>query len=214
MRQKLEGAQFRMINETLYTSESGASLAKFKKEPELFDVYHRGFREQVEKWPVHPLDIIIDWLRKYPKARVADFGCGEARLAATVPNKVHSFDLVSPNPLVTACDMAHVPIKDASVHVAVFCLSLMGTNLADFLREAYRVLVPGGLVKVAEVRSRFEGEEGGVERFLEVTRRLGFDTRQMDRTNKMFLLAEFKKSKRKPESGIEFEAKACIYKRR
>lgn len=57
------------------------------------------------------------------------------------------------------------------------------------------------------MRSRFEGEEGGVERFLEVTRRLGFDTRQMDRTNKMFLLAEFKKSKRKPESGIEFEAK-------
>lgn len=50
--------------------------------------YHRGFREQVEKWPVHPLDLIIDWLGKYPKARVADFGCGEARLAATVPNKV------------------------------------------------------------------------------------------------------------------------------
>ena len=50
--------------------------------------YHRGFREQVEKWPVHPLDIIIEWLGKYPKARVADFGCGEARLAATVPNKV------------------------------------------------------------------------------------------------------------------------------
>lgn len=64
------------------------------------------------------------------------------------PRQVHSFDLVSPNPLVTACDMAHVPIKDASVHVAVFCLSLMGTNLADFLREAHRVLVPGGLVKV------------------------------------------------------------------
>lgn len=52
--------------------------------------YHRGFREQVEKWPVHPLDVIIKWLRKYPKARVADFGCGEARLAATVSNKVRS----------------------------------------------------------------------------------------------------------------------------
>lgn len=65
---------------------------------------------------------------------------------------MHSFDLVSPNPLVTACDMANVPIKNASVHVAVFCLSLMGTNLADFLREAHRVLVPGGLVKVCSVR--------------------------------------------------------------
>eukprot|EP00904_Undaria_pinnatifida_P001711 jgi/Undpi1/11540/HiC_scaffold_30.g13837.m1 len=214
MRQKLEGAQFRMINETLYTSESGASLAKFKDEPDLFDVYHRGFREQVEKWPVHPLDVIIEWVRKHPKARIADFGCGEARLAATVPNKVFSFDLVSPNPRVTACDMAHVPLKDASVHLAIFCLSLMGTNLADFLREAHRVLVTGGLVKVAEVRSRFEGEEGGVERFLDVTKRLGFDCRQMDRSNKMFLMAEFKKSNRTPEKGVDFEAKACIYKRR
>lgn len=62
--------------------------------------------------------------------------------------KVFSFDLVSPNPLVTACDMAHVPLKDGSVHLAIFCLSLMGTNLADFLREAHRVLVTGGLIKV------------------------------------------------------------------
>lgn len=38
MRQKLEGAQFRMINEALYTCGSGASLAKFREEPELFDV--------------------------------------------------------------------------------------------------------------------------------------------------------------------------------
>lgn len=62
--------------------------------------------------------------------------------------QVFSFDLVSPNPLVTACDMAHVPLKDGSVHLAIFCLSLMGTNLADFLREAHRVLITGGLIKV------------------------------------------------------------------
>lgn len=41
MRQKLEGAQFRMINERLYTSESGASLSEFTKEPELFHVVRR-----------------------------------------------------------------------------------------------------------------------------------------------------------------------------
>ena len=42
MRQKLEGAQFRMINEALYTCESGASLARFREEPELFDVVRRS----------------------------------------------------------------------------------------------------------------------------------------------------------------------------
>lgn len=60
---------------------------------------------------------------------------------------------------------------------------------------------------MAEVRSRFEGEKGGVERFLEVARRLGFDKMKMDQTNKMFLLAEFRKSSRTPEEGVTFEAK-------
>jgi len=39
---------------------------------------------------------------------VADFGCGDAKIARSVPNIVHSFDLVALNKHVTACDMAHV----------------------------------------------------------------------------------------------------------
>lgn len=74
---------------------------------------------------------------------IADFGCGEAELAKSVKQKVHSFDLLASNELVTACDMAHVPLANASVDVAVFCLSLMGTNLRDYLLEANRVLKTG-----------------------------------------------------------------------
>jgi len=70
---------------------------------------------------------------------------------------VHSFDLVAPNPYVTACDMATVPLPNKSVDVCVFCLSLMGTNLADFIREAHRVLKDDtGRIHIAEVRSRIE----------------------------------------------------------
>lgn len=54
--------------------------------------------------------------------------------------------------------------------VAVFCLSLMGTNIRDFLQEANRVLKPGGLLKVAEVSSRFED----VRTFLGAVIKLGF----------------------------------------
>lgn len=36
-----------------------------------------------------------------------------------------------------------VPLADASVGIAVFCLSLMGVNLVDFLAEANRVLKNG-----------------------------------------------------------------------
>lgn len=96
---------------------------------------------------------------------VADFGCGDCKIARSVKNKVHSFDLAATCELVTVCDMSkvsvsacpvctvhgfsknsrpvQVPLRDASVDIAVFCLSLMGTNLADFLAEANRVLKNG-----------------------------------------------------------------------
>lgn len=71
---------------------------------------------------------------------VADLGCGEAKLAQSVKNKVHSFDFVAVNDQVTQCDMKNVPLEDNSCDVAVFCLSLMGTNVIDFICEAHRIL--------------------------------------------------------------------------
>ncbi len=83
---------------------------------------------------------------------------------------MHSFDLAPVCDLATPCDMAkvsycsntalicnaaerlkavlfitfsQVPLRDSTVDIAVFCLSLMGTNLGDFLAEANRVLVMG-----------------------------------------------------------------------
>ncbi len=87
---------------------------------------------------------------------VGDFGCGEARLASSVDNKVYSMDLVAVNPSVIACNMAHVPLGNKIIDAAVFCLSLMGTNFMEFLREAHRMLRPGGHLKIAEVTSRFD----------------------------------------------------------
>jgi hypothetical protein len=40
---------------------------------------------------------------------------------------------------VVACNMANVPLEDASVEVAVFSLSLMGTDYGSFMEEAHRV---------------------------------------------------------------------------
>lgn len=74
---------------------------------------------------------------------VADFGCGEGRLGQTIEQKCHSLDLVAANDSVVACDMAYTPLQSNSINVAVFCLSLMGTNLKDFILEANRVLKIG-----------------------------------------------------------------------
>lgn len=39
---------------------------------------------------------------------VADFGCGDCKIALSVKNKVHSFDLALICDRVTVCDMANV----------------------------------------------------------------------------------------------------------
>jgi ribosomal RNA-processing protein 8 len=105
--------------------------------------YHRGFARQVELWPENPVDIFIAQLKELPKTlTVADMGCGDAKIAQNVEQKVHSFDLAAPNKWVTACDVSKVPLGPKSVDVVIFCLALMGTNLVDFINEAHRILKP------------------------------------------------------------------------
>jgi hypothetical protein len=53
---------------------------------------------------------MIDYLRAMPTSTVvADFGCGDAKIAHTLTkHKVLSFDLVAKNDKVVACDIAKV----------------------------------------------------------------------------------------------------------
>ena len=76
------------------------------------------------------------------ESSIADLGCGEARIAKTIPSrKIYSFDLVSLDAnLVISADIAHLPLPDASVDVCIFCLSLMGTNWPEYLVEGTRIL--------------------------------------------------------------------------
>ena len=94
-------------------------------------MYHHGYRNQVKSWPKNPLHIVADVLRRHPGWVVGDFGCGDAELARMLAktHKVHSFDLVAANETVTACDMKKVPLKANTLNAAVYCLSLMGTNV-------------------------------------------------------------------------------------
>lgn len=60
---------------------------------------------------------------------VADFGCGDAKIARNVPHKVHSFDLVALNDHVTACDMAHVSFQQVYVHTMVYVRTMPNEDL-------------------------------------------------------------------------------------
>jgi len=57
---------------------------------------------------------------------------------------VLSFDLVAVKSFIKEADIANLPIKDGSVQMCVFCLSLMGTNYLAFIQEAWRVLGESG----------------------------------------------------------------------
>lgn len=161
MQKKLDSGQFRMLNESMYTTTGQESRRLMQENPHLFEIYHTGYSEQVKRWPNNPLDEIISFLAtQKPGLRIADLGCGEARLARNVPqHNVLSFDLVSKDKSVVECDIADIPLSDSTVDIAIFCLSLMGTNYGDFLAEARRIIVPGGLLLVAEVASRFEDQD-------------------------------------------------------
>ncbi|XP_053995262.1 ribosomal RNA-processing protein 8 [Hylaeus anthracinus] len=214
MMTKLKASRFRYLNETLYNGESSESKKYFKDDPDAFRAYHEGYKQQVEQWPLNPLDIIISSIKKMPKEYViADFGCGEATLAASIPHKVHSFDFVSLNENVTACDVAHTPLLTSGVHVVVFCLSLMGTNLKDYIVEANRVLKKDGILKIAEVESRFEH----VEDFIKVLSNYGFKNTWKDLSHNLFYFLDFKKEKDiggKKSKFPPLTLKPCLYKKR
>uniref|UniRef100_A0A7R9UKT9 Ribosomal RNA-processing protein 8 n=1 Tax=Diacronema lutheri TaxID=2081491 RepID=A0A7R9UKT9_DIALT len=156
---------------------------------------------------------MIEWAKALPSGTVlGDFGCGDAQLAASVPHRVHSFDLVAANERVVACDIAAVPLRDGSLDGAVFCLALMGTNWADFLCEAHRTLKPGGALKIVEVRSRITD----VRDFVRALRALGFDECAVDKeSNSHFVAVDAVKAERAPDKAVRPKPLVpCVYKRR
>lgn len=140
-----------------------------------------------DSWPQNPVDLYIREIkergamqdhngknghpaklplprRKTGRCTIADLGCGDAPLARGCQSQVkalqlkfHNYDLHAPNSFVTKADIANLPLRDGEADIAVFCLSLMGTNWLSFVEEAWRVLRGDGRgeVWVAEVKSRF-----------------------------------------------------------
>src|SRR5690606_27148933 len=86
MRAKLTSARFRHINEFLYTEPSTHAFSKFAEEPEMFEEYHAGFRQQVEVWPENPVDIFLETLRLRSKLRF-EKGDRRRRMGAGVEGK-------------------------------------------------------------------------------------------------------------------------------
>ena len=113
----------------------------------------------MEKWGEIPYEYIASKIKNKNRV-VADFGCGENLMKGLIPNnKVYSFDHVAIDNSVIACDMAHTPLKEETIDIAVFSLSLWGTNYEDYFKEAYRVLNYDGLMYIAEPTKSYDEKE-------------------------------------------------------
>lgn len=125
-------------------------------DPEKWHEYHKARRESMKNWNEIPYEYIATKI-KNKNRMVADFGCGDNKLRTLIPdNKVYSFDHIAADSSVIACDMTHTPLDDQSVDIAVFSLSLWGTNYADYFKEAYRVLNYDGLMYIAEPTKAYD----------------------------------------------------------
>ena len=155
MREQLAGSEFRQFNEQLYKCPSWEASQLLQRDPEALRRYMRNFREQTQHWPSQPVGQAASWLLSLASRRagtsrtangaasplsVVDLGAGDGELASLVARSlsVRSFDFVSLNERVEACDISSLPIQSERVDVAVLCLALMGTNYKDFLAGALR----------------------------------------------------------------------------
>ena len=143
-----------------------------QKNPEEWAQYHTLYREARKGWAVVPFEEFIRWAKQRSDYVIGDFGCGEAKVAEALADRhtVYSFDHVGANDDMVACDMAKVPLEDGVLDVALFSLSLMGANFADYLREAWRLLKLDGQLHIFEATSRFKDRAA----FVAGLKKLGF----------------------------------------
>jgi hypothetical protein len=190
---------FSNLNRLWNQSHSETTNQRLQANPEEWALYHTLYRESRENWAIVPYEEMIRLYRKCSGSVIGDFGCGEAKLAEAVSDRhtVYSFDHLAINNNVVACDMAHVPLNDEELDVAIFSLSLMGSNFTDYLREAQRTIKLDGLLHIIEATSRFSN----IAQFRSNLEALGFAVISIQPMGQ-FTHIRARKTERRPQAGL------------
>lgn len=191
---------FSTMNHHWNQSRSETTHQRLKKNPEEWMQYHTLYREARKDWAVIPYEEMIRWCQQRSGYTIGDFGCGKAKLAEAVCDRhaVYSFDHIAINENVIACDMAHVPLDDETLDVAIFSLSLMGSNFTDYLQEAHRTLKLDGTLHIIEATSRFSD----IYKFRNDLEALGFEVMEPKQMWKFTHIRAIK-SESKPQVQVE-----------
>ena len=164
---------FSKMNREWNHAKSSTTHDKIKNNPDLWRHYHHMFEESKKTWTTIPTAELIKYFKIRDGLEIGDFGCGKALLYQSLSEKhtVHSFDHHAFNSHVIACDVSKTPLNNKQLDVAVFSLSLMGSNIRDYIKEANRTLKIDGRLFIIEATSRFKD----LQQFKRLIIQFGFD---------------------------------------
>ncbi|KAI3388187.1 hypothetical protein SNEBB_006233 [Seison nebaliae] len=212
MKKRLEGSEFRKMNEKLYKNNPNESFLHFQKNKKEYEKYHSIYKKQINDWPYNPLNRIIKFINtKFPaNSVIADLGCGDARLAKEVKQKkVFSIDLNSSNKSVICCNIEKTPLDNESIDIVNFCLSLMGIEQTNMINEANRIMKIDGSLIITEILSRFDGY---INIFVEKMKKHGFQLTDK-KSDDWFIRFIFKKIETNNSKTV-IKLKPCSSKKR
>jgi hypothetical protein len=191
---------FSRMNAKWNQERSSTRHERIAQDPAEWRHYHEELDRVRKTWAIDPQEEFIRWAGLRSDLAIGDFGCGRAKVWAALRDRhvVHSFDHLAANENVIACDMAKTPLDDETLGVALFCLSLMGANATDYIREAGRTLKLDGWLHIYEASSRFSDVEG----FIRGLRDLGFGHIERRDLGK-FTHISGRKTENRPREGIE-----------
>jgi superfamily II DNA or RNA helicase len=193
-RRKRIDSELSEFNRRGKTTHSNTMHKEFTENPDRFFRYHKLRTERMEKWSEIPYEYIATKIKDEGDI-VVDFGCGENKFKNCIPkNKVYSFDHVAFDDSVIACDIKDVSeyLDNESVDVALFSLSLWGTNHKDYIKEAYRVLKHKGMIYIAEPINSYETPEDD-SKLIELINEVGFQiVGGLERRNKFIYITGIK----------------------
>ena len=174
--------EFSEMNRRFYTTHSSNLHLRLTQNKEEWITYHKLQEEAEKTWQVIPCQEIIRRLKKLSTSwKIGDFGCGrEPFIQNALGRRVKSFDHVAMDDLskVKPCDMSDVSpyVLDGKLDAGVFCLSLMGTNWSDYIKEAARCIIKHGVLFIAEPTRRIKEKIN----LHEVLNEYGFDVVEED----------------------------------
>lgn len=182
-------------------ADSTDTHERLMQNPEEWCYYHTQMREQERDWQIIPRSACVEHLKNNlpPGCNVGDFGAGEAGLAKLLSglHTVYSFDHIAIDDSVTQCDMTHTGLEAQVLDAAVFSLSLLGSNIKEYIQEAYRTLKPGGQLIIWHRQAG-----ASLDKFVANLAQLGFAVIQNETRNGFYFIWAIKEGIQK-NSGVD-----------